>query len=320
MSIKNYSWVDVDYRVAIKNLRVYFGGYDDIDGYSLRARNLVEKLTSYQKRKIKQQVRYISHLHSGVPKRIYRARSHKNIKSILEAQGVKNVPQNMRVAVIPHIEGEKTVAQYVKQRAVLAYDTKLKKEITLIELAPVKIITSGVTRRHVYINQDYLLSDPLAAILEMMKFVKADSYKIQAGDEEVRKLDEYKILAGDTPEIIASKIKKLILKYNQPSNNNFWKNWLGGFVAYFYEDQSDHDEFVVRRSLAHLRNADKRRKKRDRVEGRKERLRELNIAIRDWNKRLKRESNRGRIEIIRDFLDRDLRARERIYRAIRKDL
>lgn len=283
---KNLPWIDEEYRKALKELRRFYTGYQSVNGYDLRSSNLKVSLTNYQKRKIRQQFRYIDHLQSGVPKRIYRARSKKNIDTILKAQGFKAIPRNLKVALVPDIAGTKTTIRHVKSRKITAIDSTTKKKITLIELAPVESITMGVIRRYINIQRDFFEQETEEAIKESIRLTKADFYTIQAGFHEIQK-DEYKIKFDDTPEEITRKVKKLQLRYNKEEDNNHWHNWLGGIIAYHYPPQlskraaqAQFEHYRVITSIERKKHFTERKNKHKRNFGRKKRIQELAQNIR----------------------------------------
>ena len=276
---KNSPWIDEEYRKAIKELRYFYTGYQGVDGFDLRSTDLTKSLTQYQKRKIRKQFKYIYHLQSGVPKRIYRAKSKKNINTILEAQGFKAIPKNLKVALVPDIAGAKTKIRHVKPRKITAVDSTTNKRITLIELAPVESITMGVTRRYINIQRDFFEQETAEAIKESIRLTRANFYTIQAGFHEIQ-ADEYKIKFDDTPEEIARKVKKLQLKYNKEEDNHHWHNWLGGIIAYYYPNQQKFEQYRSIQSRSRMRNFKERKNKYKRNYGRKKRIAELAQNIR----------------------------------------
>lgn len=259
---KKIRWNDTAYRLAIKELRRFYRGYSGSDGYDLRVSDLSQSLSKYQRRKVREQFAYIDHIQSGIPKRVYRAKTKNHIDTILEAQGYRNIPKNLKVAFVPNISETKTKVRYVKPRKITAYDKKKKKKVVLIELAPVETVTFGVTRRYVNINQDFLTESLHDAVMESMRLARANFYAIQAGIHEVQE-QEYKIRQDDTPEEIADKLKKLQLKYANEDQNNYWRNWLGGLVAYYYPDQTSFQDYIVKQSLKRAGNKRKRKSERE---------------------------------------------------------
>lgn len=247
-------WRDLEYRKVIKELRKYFRGYRGQDGYDLRRKPLPKYLSPYQKRKIKAQFKYINHIFSGAPKRIYRARSRKSIVLIMEAQGYRNIPRNLKYAFIPAISEDQTKVRYLSPRSIEATDTQTGKTVTLVQMAPIETVTGDVRRRYINIDTDYLLNDTVQAVSDAMDLGKADFYTIQAGgDHEIHK-DEYKIKKDDSVQDVARKINKLQNEYNNEDANNYHGNWLGGVIAYYFPDQIDYDNYHVERERRRYEN------------------------------------------------------------------
>ncbi len=94
-----------------------------------------------------------------------------------------------------------------------------------------------------------------------MELADADLYTIQAGIHEITE-GEFKLQAGATDKEINWTIDRLIKKYSVEGQNNHWKEWLGGLVAYYYPHQSDYDIYRNAVDQKRMKNAEKRKKYR----------------------------------------------------------
>ena len=273
MSIENVNrdsvWSPNRYKRVIKKLRQYFTGYSPSDGFDLR-KDPFKDFSQYIRSKIRKQFYYLDEILSGVPKRVYRARNRKKVKQIMNAQGVSYVPKNLKVAFIPDIE-RKTEVRSVKAKKVVGIDTITGRKVSLVTMAPIETVTMGVIRRYINIEPKFLLDSPLEAIRDAMRLSKADLYSIQAGVHEITE-GEFKIPYSATDKEIVRTIDKLIKKYGNEDENNFWKNWLGGIIAYKFDYESDYDIYRNRSDQAKLKHSETR--KRERIVERKKSRRE----------------------------------------------
>ena len=249
-------WSPQRYNAVIKKLRRYFSGYSSKDGYDLR-KNPLKELTSYRRKKIRDQFKYIDEILSGVPKRAYRARTHKRVEQTLKAQGVSYVPKNLKVAFIPDI-GRGTEVRQVKSRKVEGIDELTGKKVDLVTMAPIETVTMDVTRRYLFISPEFLIDSPLEAIREAMALSKAKLYTIQAGVHEITE-GEYKLSYKASDKEILSTMAKLMKKYGNTEQNNHWQNWLGGLIAYNFHYKSEYNEYRIRTENVKIQHAKKRK-------------------------------------------------------------
>ncbi len=155
-------WSKTAYIRGIKFLRQFFTGYLGREGYDLR-KNPAKTLTSYEKKKIRTQVAYIDEILSGVPKRIYRARSRKVVREIMHSQGVKFVPRNLKVAFIPIVKKE-TKIRSIKSKKVVGFDNLTGKAVVLVTMAPYETVTMKVRRRYMNIDPKFLINATVESI------------------------------------------------------------------------------------------------------------------------------------------------------------
>ncbi len=57
-------------------------------------------------------------------------------------------------------------------------------------------------------------------------------------------------------------LDRLMKKYSNKEEGNYWKNWLGGLVAYYYPYQSDYDIYRNTSDQAKMQSSDDRKKAR----------------------------------------------------------
>ncbi len=156
------AWSKDKYFRAIKFLRPFFTGYSGKDGFDLR-KDLTKSLTSYQKRKIRTQVSYVDEITSGVSKRVYRARSRKVLREIMNSQGVKYIPRNLKVAFIPIVKKE-TKIRSIKSKRVVGFDNLTGKSMVLVTMAPYETVTMNVRRRYMNIEPEFLIDATVESI------------------------------------------------------------------------------------------------------------------------------------------------------------
>lgn len=252
-------WSKNRYSRAVRVLRTFFSGYSAKDGFDLR-KNPFKSLTAYKRRKIREQLKYIDEIQSGIPKRVYRVRSKKKLRDTLVSQGIINIPKNLKVAFIPDI-ARTTEIKRVKTRKVVGKDRKTGRAVDLITMAPVETVTMDVTRRYLFIKPEFLVESPLSAVREAMSLANADLYSIQAGVHEIT-TSPYKLKASDSDKEIAWMLDKLMKKYSNKDEGNYWANWLGGLVAYSYPYQSNYDEYRNTADQAKMKAAAERKRKK----------------------------------------------------------
>ncbi len=255
---KNIPWSGEKYKRRIKALRRHFTGYTTADGFDLR-KDPFKSLTQYQRSKIRKQWDYLNEIMAGVPKRQYRPKDKRKIKQVLRSQGYDHVPKNLKAAYLPDLEREMKV-KTTKAKKITGKDNLTNKNVTLVELAPVETFSMGVKRRYIFVNPEYLLDDPLGAVNDMMELAGANFYTIQAGVHEITST-EFGITKKDTPEDISKKLDRLMKKYGNPEENNYYKNWLGGLVAYYYpkDRAANYDMYQNRVSKRQRENRDSRK-------------------------------------------------------------
>lgn len=225
-------------------MRKFFSGYGAVDGYDLR-KDPFKDLTQYRRSKIRKNYYFLNEVLSGTPKRVYRTKNKKRLRQTLKSQGIKHIPNNLKVAFIPDIE-RKTQIKPVKARKIVGRDEITGRTVDLVTMAPIKTVTMDVTRQYLFIEPQFLLESPLEAIREAMSLAKAKYYSIQAGVHEITE-GEYKLPFNASDKEIVAVIDKLIKKYGNEEENSYWRNWLGGLIAYNYPRKSSFDMFTNRR-------------------------------------------------------------------------
>lgn len=252
-------WSKNRYSRVIKKLRSFYSGYTAKDGFDLR-KDPFKSLTPYKRRKLREQFKFIDEIQSGIPKRVYRVRSKKKLRETLISQGITNIPKNLKVAFIPDIDPS-TKIRRVKTKKIKGRDEKTGRAVDLITMAPVETVTMDVTRRYLFIKPEFLVDSPLEAVREAMSLANADLYSIQAGVHEITS-SPYKLKADDTDKEITRMLDRLMKKYSNKEEGNYWKNWLGGLVAYYYPYQSDYDIYRNTSDQAKMQSSDDRKKAR----------------------------------------------------------
>lgn len=200
--------------------------------------NLNEKLTNYQKAKIRKYHKEITALKAR-PNQVYRPRRKDHLKAAQDyAQHITPLT-GIKVAFIP-TNG--------RDRVKVKFDSKNN----------VTTKTEFITTTHIPLDKFELLRDPKGHVEQAIKDSNAKQFSIAAGEYEITQTHSKKLIGEAVAEITSNK------KYANPESNHYFGNWLFALKGYHFKRQ---------RSLQSYQNAKDRNKKELQRENRNARRR-----------------------------------------------
>lgn len=204
------------YAYALGAVKKHFRGFAKKDGYDLK------KLTDSQKRQIRRYYNTLVNYTEGGP--VYKMtpgeidkkipRTKKNILAVMKAAQMSHGVKRSKYIFVA-FDGKNVPRVTSKDGVVVFYDKTMGFYKEIIPLHPVDMATRPhETVRHI-----------------MGQIPDAIFYRLTAGKREF--LDRGTILSGSlNPDSLADTYVKFMNAYNDPSKNNYYKNWLLGLVVY----------------------------------------------------------------------------------------
>lgn len=191
---------DNRYKIKLKNMRQY--------SKKLRKIDMRKKLTSANKRQITIAYNEYKRLTSR-PHKIYRGRKKQNI----------NLAQKF--------SGHET-----KTFDVAFIHTASPKAKIIIDKTGLTIQSGPVREKTLLFNRKNLLKNPKK---EIARIVKQNPNAVQF---MIQVENKYYFNGAIDPELVLFKVESELLKYSDPSKNNYWGNWLTGLIAIEFEEQA----------------------------------------------------------------------------------
>lgn len=199
--------------------------------------DLRKPLSTSAKKKIKKYHDEITAL-TNRPFQVYRARNSDHLRDAQKfAQHEKDLPE-LRVAFLPTDGTNKMQLRFTK--------------------SGVKGKTKNVVMSDVLLSVRKLLADPEGHVNERIRFNPAKQFTIQAG--------RYEIPRPFLPQTVGKAVARLVARYSDEEQNNFFGNWLHGLKAYEFDGQATLAEYLQEKQRVIRKNKRERKNARRRAE------------------------------------------------------